>query len=59
MFIKCRMIMEHCRKLCFETYIFKMFLKNVTLFSCYEILIKKIVNRYLNYFLQITNKRLI
>ena len=35
------MIMEHCRKLCFETYIFKMFLKNVTLFSCYEILIKK------------------
>ena len=44
-------------QLCFETYIFKMFLKNVTLFSCYEILIKKIVNRYLNYFLQITKKK--
>ena len=57
MFIKCRMIMEHCRKLCFETYIFKMFLKNVTLFSCYEILIKKIVNRYL--FLTNYEKRLI
>ena len=49
------MIMEDCRKLCFETYIFKMFLKNVTLFSCYEILIKKLCKSLLVFELFLTN----